>query len=199
MKLFIYFNGRKPDNNRYEFKAKIRIMKNLLFLTLIIISIGCNKADFDIENPDVEKFVQEIKEGSYDNYHIGKNKEQLWLLMPSFTEKHIPLLIKYATDTTHLNAYPINPASSRMPYPKGYAILGECLLWTVEGIRNGKKYGSLDPFLIDNSKDEKEKLKGINGKEVMQVQETYKKWWNEYQSSNWRDVNPLEKTTYLWF
>lgn len=174
-------------------------MKNLFLLTAIIFSMGCNNPDYDIENPDVEKFVQQIKDGSYDNYHIGENREKLWLQMPNFTEEHIPLLIKFSTDTTHIHSFPINPVSSRSPYPIGYGILGECLLWTVEGIRNGTKYGSLDPILIDNSKEEVEQYGGINGIEVLKVQELYENWWNEYQSSNWRDVNPLEKTKYKWF
>lgn len=181
------------------YNLQIRIMKNLLFLTVIVFCIGCNKADFDIENPDVEKFVQQIKDGSYDNYLIGENGEKLWLLMPNFKEEHIPMLIKYSTDTTHINSFPTNPVSSRKAYPKGYGILGECLLWTVEGIRNGTKYGSLDPYLIDNSKEEMERYTGVNGSEVLKVQELYENWWNEHQSSNWRDVNPLEKTTYAWY
>ncbi|MGQ8338523.1 DUF4943 family protein [Sunxiuqinia sp. A32] len=175
----------------------------MLFVAIVLIfsCVSCEKEDFDINKPDVGKFVQQIKNGTYDNYYVNENGEKLWLLMPEFNEEHIQLLIEFSSDTTHIHAYPLNSLSSRTPYPIGrdYAILGECLLWSVEGIRNQMGYGSLDPYLIDDARDESERYKGINGNEVLQVRELYKDWWDEYQTSNWREINPLEGTTYRWF
>ena len=67
--------------------------------------------------------------------------------MPNFTERHIQSLIDFSKDTSHIATYPFNPISSRtsFPYGRNHCILGECLLWTVEGIKNGYGYGSLDP------------------------------------------------------
>lgn len=176
-------------------------MKNLLLVAVVIFCVSCGKEDFNTNKPNVEKFVQQIKNGSYNNYHVGENGEKLWLRMPEFTEEHIQLLIEFSSDTTHINVYPINPISSRTPYPNGrnYGFLGECLLWTVEGIRNGMGYGSLDPYLINYAKDEKERYNGVNGNEVLKVREFYKGWWDEYQTSNWKDIDPLEGKTYNWF
>ena len=124
-------------------------MKKLFFSAiLILLCIGCEKDKFDIDDPDVAVFVNKLKSGTYDYYERGETGENLWLLMPEFTPDHISSLIDFAYDTTHISDFPVNPVSSRRPYPEGreYFILGECLLWTVEGVRNGNRYGSLDPF-----------------------------------------------------
>ena len=175
--------------------------KLILFAALTLSFFSCEKDKFDVGNPDVEQFVYQIKTGTYSCYEKGESGEDLWLLMPDFTERHIQSLIDFANDTTHITAYPFNPISSRTPYPYGrnYAILGECLLWTVEGIRNGYKFGSLDPYMIDTSRIESERYKGLNGIEILIVREIYKNWWNTYNKTDWKYKNPLEKTTYIWF
>ena len=110
-------------------------MKKLFFSAiLILLCIGCEKDKFDIDDPDVAVFVNKLKSGTYDYYERGETGENLWLLMPEFTPDHISSLIDFAYDTTHISDFPVNPVSSRRPYPEGreYFILGECLLWTVE-------------------------------------------------------------------
>ncbi len=176
-------------------------MKNLLFFFLILFSASCEKDNFNIGNPDVEKFVNQIKTGTYSKYEKDENGENLWLIMPGFTEKHIPSLIDFSKDTSHITAYPYNPISSRTPFPYGrdYSILGECLLWTVEGIRNGNGYGSLDPYLIDTSLIESERHKGLKGSDILIVRDFYFDWWTNYKDSDWMTKNPLENTSYLWF
>jgi hypothetical protein len=77
--------------------------------------------------------------------------------------------------------------------------LGECLLWTVEGIRNGYGYGSLDPFLIDTVLAESERYKGLNGDEILIVRDIYKNWWDNFKDNDWKDINPLGETSYRWF
>ena len=177
-------------------------MRRLSFITiLILLCIGCEKDKFNIDNPDVEIFVKQLKNGTYDCYEKGETGENLWLLMPKFTRRHIQSLIDFAKDTTHITDFPINPISSRRPFPEGrdYFILGECLLWTVEGIRNGYGYGSLDPFLIDTSKAESERLKGLKCIEILIVRDIYKDWWNNYKDNDWKGKNPLGETSYRWF
>ena len=175
--------------------------KLIFFAALTLFCLSCEKDRFNVEDPDVEQFFYQIKTGTYSCYEKGENGENLWLLMPNFTERHIQSLIDFAKDTTHIRAYPYNPISSRTPYPYGrdYAILGECLLWTVEGIRNGYKFGSLDPYMIDTSRIESERYKGLNGYEILIVREIYKDWWNTYNKKDWKNKNPLEETTYIWF
>jgi hypothetical protein len=177
-------------------------MRRLSFIAiLILLCIGCEKDKFDIDNPNVEIFIKQLKNGTYDYYEKGENGENLWLLMPKFTRSHIQSLIDCSKDTSHITNFPINPISSRTPFPEGreYFILGECLLWTVEGIRNGYGYGSLDPFLIDTALTESERLKGLKCIEILIVRDIYKDWWNNFKDNDWEDINPLGETSYRWF
>jgi hypothetical protein len=177
-------------------------MRKLLILFLIgICCFSCKKDDFDTEHPDVTKFVSQLRKGTYNQYEMGVNGERLWLKMPKFTEVHIPALIELSKDTTHIAKFPVNPLSSRYPFPEGrdYSILGECLLWAVEGIINSSGYGSLDPYLINTTLPEAIRHKGISGAEILTVRELYKNWWNSYGDKDWKNHPPLEGTPYRWF
>lgn len=177
-------------------------MNRLSFIAvLVLLCISCKKEKFDVDNPNVAVFVEQLKSGTYDFYEKGETGENLWLLMPKFTQNHISSLIEFAKDTSHILDFPVNPISSRRPFPEGreYFILGECLLWTVEGIRNGNGYGSLDPFLIDTSLNESERYKGLTGYEILLVREIYKQWWLDYRDTEWQDKNPLGETSIKWF
>ena len=176
-------------------------MKNLLLIAfLTLFCIGCAK-EFHLENPDVGTFVKQLKTGTYDQYEKGENGEVLWLLMPEFSRDHIQSLLDYSNDTSHIQEFPINPISSRRPFPEGrdYFILGECLLWTVEGIRNGYGYGSLDPFLIDTARTASKRYEGLTGAEIILVRDLYLDWWDDCKNSDWQNQNPLGKTSYRWF
>jgi hypothetical protein len=175
-------------------------MKNLLFITILTISFfGCERDEFDPDNPDVVKFVQQLKNGTYECYKKGDNGEKLWLIMPKFKEDHIGSLLAFSKDTAHINKFPVNPLSSRTPFPgdRDYFILGECMLWTVEGIRNDSGYGSLDPYLIDTTSTEANK--GLKGSEILTVRGSYQVWWSNFKDGNWKEENPLEVTPYRWF
>lgn len=178
-------------------------MKRLSFIPLLLLlfCIGCEKNNLDLNNPDVAIFVKQLKLGTYDYYEKGETGENLWLLMPKFNQNHISSLIEFAKDTTHITNFPVNPLSSRSPYPeeRDYFFLGECLLWTVEGIRNDRGYGSLDPYLINTSLTESERYKGLEGSEILIVRAIYKDWWDTLKEDNWKDKNPLEGTLYGWF
>ncbi len=177
-------------------------MKKLFVLAVLsAVFFSCAKGDLDIHNPDVEVFVQQLKDGTYNNFEKGEDGENLWFLMPNFTEDHIATLIDKAKDTSHINYFPINPISSRSPYPqdRDYFILSECLLWVVEGIRNGTGFGSLDPFLIDNSRDEVTRYKGLTGEEILGVRDLYDSWWNAHNDGDWESVDPLGDSSYRWF
>lgn len=181
---------------------KLTIMKKLLILIILtVICISCEKNEFDPNNPNVEKFVNQIKNGTYNCYKKGEKGEDLWLLMPVFTEYHIQSLIELSKDTTHIVIFPTNPFSSRRALPGGreYFILGECLLWTIEGIRNGTTYGSLDPFLIDTSLNASERIKGLKSKEILHVRDIYEEWWKDFKDKDWKNKNPLAETSYRWY
>jgi hypothetical protein len=175
--------------------------KILLFTFIAFLFVSCDKEEFDINNPDVKLFVQQLKNGTYNCYEKGQNGENLWLQMPKFSEKHIQSLIDFAKDTSHVANFPINPISSRMPTPNGrdYFILGECLLWAVEGIRNNNGFGSLDPYLIDMALSDGERPRGITSSQILIVKEIYNDWWSSFKDKDWKNANPLSNTSYAWF
>ena len=175
-------------------------MKKLLFITIVtLFCFSCERNEFDPNNPDVVKFIKQLKNGTYDCYEKGENGEKLWLIMPKFKKGHIESLIYFSKDTTHINHFPVNPISSRSPFPndRDYFILGECLLWTVEGIRNGSGFGSLDPYLIDTTSIGE--LKGLKGSGILIVRDSFQVWWSNFKDSDWKERNPLDGTPYRWF
>ena len=162
------------------------------------INITDNTNGFDVNNPDVALFVSQLKAGTYSCYRTDIYSQYLWLAMPKFTATDIPALLEYAKDTTFITHFPSNPASSRTPYPSGRSnfILGECLLWIVEGIRTNTAYPSLDPYLIDTAKNS---TSGLSKSEILGVRDLYYKWW--WGSSImewWLRTPPLNGTTYTW-
>lgn len=172
----------------------------ILVVTISFLFFGCEKDKFDLNNPDVKQFVTQLKNGTYDCYEIGENGEKLWLKMPNFTKDHISSLLQFSKDTSHILNYPVNPVSSRSPLPieRDYFILGECLLWTIEGIRNNSVFGSLDPYLIDLDRPENEVYKGLKAKEILTVRTLYEIWWNNYKNNSWQKTNPLEGSHFRW-
>ena len=95
--------------------------------------------------------------------------------------------------------FPTHPLSSKYTNPK---ILNECLLWTIEGIRLGNKYPSLEPCLIDTSTySELTGSSRLSEKELIEVSEIYINWYNEYKknpSEILKTKKLLENTTYKW-
>ena len=178
------------------------MMKKISFIIFLIIVItGCSKDKFNIEKPDVDVFVRQLKSGTYNCWEKGAKGENLWLQMPAFNPDHISALLELAIDTSHIYEFPINPISSRRPFPEGreYFILSECLLWIVEGIRNGSGYGSLDPFLINTALIESERFKGLKCNDILIVRDIYKEWWDSLKDDDLQYKNPLESTSYRWF
>jgi hypothetical protein len=169
------------------------IMKTIaFFLTLgILLLISCTKDDFDMHDPDVDKFVSIVRDGNYF--------EEVGYELPDFTMKHIARLLYYSKDTSMIDEFPTNPLSSKYTTPK---ILNECLFWTIDGIRFANKYPSLEPCLIDTSDfSEIEGYFRLSGRELIDVADLYLNWYDEYktnQSEVLRTKNIFENTTYRW-
>lgn len=175
--------------------------KTLIFAALFLFCMSCEMGDFNVENPDVEKFVQQITNGTYDKYEFGENGEKLWTNMPHFKEENIPLLLGYSMDTTLIcpcHHFPINPISSIPPHRvdngKDCMLIGEYLLWCVEGIIEGSAFPSLTPILENQNKGHER----LNGKEILEVRTLYQDWWEEYSKSGNTSKLPLEGTIYQW-
>ena len=185
-----------------SFKKNI-VMKNLSILAaLILFCVSCEKDHFNINNPNIEQFVQQIKNGTYNQYELGENGEKLWTIMPDFKKEHIPLLLDFATDTSLVcpcNHFPTNPVSSIPPYRiydnKECIMLGEYLLWCAEGIIENKDFASLTPILINHNYSAEKRL---SGKDILEVRKMYQDWWVEYGPSEYTNELPLEGTNYSW-
>jgi Domain of unknown function (DUF4943) len=167
-------------------KAKLFFL-NLGLIGLIITS--CQN-DFDLNNPDVDQFVGLLKTGTYFN----KVGDQL----PNFKIYQIDRLTFYLKDTSVIKMFPVNPISSMLTAPK---ILNECLLWTIDGIRLGRKYPSLEPCLKDTSRSKSTGYRRLSGKELIAVSEIYTTWYNEYKrnpSETLRVKNLLKTNALRW-
>ncbi|MCF3111729.1 DUF4943 domain-containing protein [Niabella sp. CC-SYL272] len=171
--------------------------KWILLAGIIIVLMGCKKERLDVGNPDVERFVQQLKNGTFNLYERNEKGERLWLQTPRFGPEHIAALIALSKDTTHIQKFPTNPMSSRSPFPEGrnYFILGECLLWLVNGVRGAS---SLAPYLIDTSKGVNERYKGITSTEILMLSNRYRQWWSEYKNGDWKTNSALSGTSYIW-
>ena len=166
----------------------------LLIISLSVIWLmvtSCQKDEFDMKSPDVDQFVSILKSGNYF--------EKVGYDLPNFSDKHIERLLFYLKDTTSLNEFPTHPLSSKHTNPK---ILCECLFWTIDGIRLGSKYPSLEPCLLDTSTYSD--LTGyirVSGKKLIEISNLYINWYNEYKKNpteTMKKKNLFENTPYKW-
>ena len=176
--------------------------KLIIFVISIAFYISCEKDNSNVDNPDIEKFVQQLKNGTYNTYKLGEKGENLWAIMPDLKKEHIPLLLSHAKDTSLISPcghFPVNPVSSIPPYRvnnnKQSIMLGEYILWCIEGVIKGNTYASLTPILVNKNHEVYERLYGI---EILEVRKMYQEWWNKYGSNGNSDNPPLKDSNYSW-
>lgn len=170
-------------------------MKRVIFYScLILLGLGLASCqdNFDLKDPNVDQFVSLLK---IDNYSSEVGQE-----LPNFSVQHIERLLFYSKDTTVLKMFPANPVSSKHTYPK---VLSECILWTIDGIRLGRKYPTLEPSLTDTLAYTSTKgYPRLTGKELMKVAEIYVSWYNDYKknpSDALKKKDLLANTSYKWY
>jgi Domain of unknown function (DUF4943) len=168
------------------------IMKNkLFFLLAVLCTITSCKDEFDMRNPNVDRFVSLLKDGSYIN-KVGHE-------LPDFRIEHIERLLFYSKDTSVVSFFPSNPISSKQTYPK---VLSECILWAIDGIRLERKYPSLEPRLKDTlAYNPTMGFPRLTGKELLKISDIYSKWYNDYKDSpsdSLKKQNLLGNTGYKW-
>lgn len=172
-------------------------MKGISVISLVFLCFACQKDDFDPENPDPARFVYQLKTGTYRVYERGEQGEKLWTRMPVFREKDVLPLLELSADTSVVcpcDHFPVNPVSS---LPAGRAgegeacmMMGEYLLWCVEGVIQGRAFGSLVPVLADTTDMTRKRL---TGSEILKVRELYLEW-----QSGKREAPPLKGTNLRW-
>lgn len=161
---------------------------------MLIYLNSCDKNDSEIaENKNVEQFIESLKTGTYES-----------ILLPEFTHKDIPALLKYRNNEQIITRFPQNPISS---YSMLECRLGMLVLWTIESIRAV----SIDcPYLIMNFPS-KNPILGLKHSEEYQVvvddlshdiaAKAYFDWWENNKGKNFNRFNhidPLKDTDYIW-
>lgn len=164
--------------------------------------LGCERNSFDVNNPDVEKFVKQLKDGTYNEFEQTEDGVRLWAKMPSFSKEDVPALISLSKDTdlvTPCDHFPVNPLSSMWPYRvvdgKECIMLGEYLLWCAEAVIEGMEYASLNPVLVNVNDSPVHRLSGT---EILSVREIYLDWWDQYGNLDDPGTHPLDGTGYEW-
>jgi hypothetical protein len=179
--------------NSENFKTMKKIA--LLGFTLIMFLFSCNKKDDvgDINNIEVEKYIELLKAGEYEFWEL-----------PPFTAEDIPALLQYRNETQMITRFPRNLLSSYgMPECK----LGMYVLWTVESIRavaiKSKyltgRFPTQNPVLFIRTSDG---LQMDNTDESHTVAaKAYFDWWEENKHKDFdvfKNIDPLAETDYRW-
>jgi uncharacterized protein DUF4943 len=100
----------------------MKTLRTLIVCIFLTSFLGCdNDESEDLNNVDVDRYIELLKEGKYDS-----------LELPEFTYKDVPALLEYRNEIQMIKDFPINEVSSLwLPECK----LGMYVLWTVESIR----------------------------------------------------------------
>lgn len=171
----------------------MKTLKILLFCVSLISILGCNKNESeDLRNLDVEKYVEQLKNGEYESFDL-----------PAFTYKDIPALLEYRNETQIITNFPHNGISSLwMPE----CSLGMYVLWTIESIRAVVidseyligRFPSQNPVV-----QKREDWSDIERGEEIQliISKAYFDWWEENKNksfNNFKNIDPLSSTEYRW-
>lgn len=167
-----------------------------LFVLLSFSFVACSEETFDYNNPNVDLFVKQLKEGRYSTENSeGEN------VVPLFTVENIESLLKYAEDLTLIPAFPLATVS----YSAGGKLrLGECILWTIETIRLGQN-ASMGCKMVHADADNYEGIYFLSDEEVMDAAARYRRWWEtrKYPRTMWTIDpcydEPLCGSGYMWW
>lgn len=163
-----------------------------VLLLFLLVFAGC-KEEFESPNMSVERYIELLKAGKYDDSAL-----------PAFSSEDIPKLLSFRNESQIIANYPIYPLSSSLA---GECTLGMYVLWTVESIRaksvdNAYLMGgfpSQQPMVM-----KKENFEYIEQNQEVQkeVADSYFNWWESNKNqdlSEFDDSDPLESTDYRWF
>jgi hypothetical protein len=166
-------------------------MKTKLFftiLTVLSVSFGCKKLDSN--NPDVESYIDQLKNGKYSPFEL-----------PEFSTSDISALLIYRNDTTTIRNVPASPISS---YLMMKCKLGMIVLWNIESIRaveiNSEKligrFPSQNPLLA--LRDDPS-VWAFDEDSHLTAAKAYYDWWKSNPLfTNKMKIDPLKDTKYVW-
>jgi len=134
--------------------------------------------------PHVDKLFRSMRENKYDRNDF-----------PPLTWQDIPSLMELADSDRELTSFPCNPLSSSIQF--GGCREGVVALWLVDGIRQGKKFPSLNCYCHKGDTDTR-KDGGQIHKELAQA---YRAWWKKAEQEGpfrGSQLDPLEGTDLRW-
>jgi hypothetical protein len=160
----------------------------LLVLSLSFFLIGCEKQD--INNPEVENYVDLLKSGQYNLPDL-----------PEFQPSDIPALLIFRNDTASITNFPKNGISS---FWIRKCKLGMYILWTIESIRaveiNSEyligRFPSQNPALA--LRDDPATLVFDNESHLATAKAYYDWWRSNPIFKNKMKIDPLKDTKYIW-
>ena len=176
-----------------------KIIHNWLLLLLVSFTftwVSCTAETLDIENPDVDLFVKQLKSGT-----LAVNEETGMVSMPNFTTDDIEGLLRYAEDLSEISSFPLAPVSY---LAGGKPRLGECMLWVIESIRLGRN-ASLGCRMVRKDAVNYEGIYFLNDDELLDAAACYRKWWNSVNHADGLSVidtsggEPLADSGYMWW
>lgn len=158
---------------------------------------SCDKSESqDLDNIDVEKYIELLKSNKYD-----------FLGIPAFSSNDIESLLEYRNDNTIINRFPTNLISSYAPVEPEYTIR-VLVLWTIESIRVSSfnsenlmgEFPSQNPFL-QTRKSPPEWVLDYNSEAYNVLSQVYYDWWENNKDkdfSEFKEIDPLSNTEYRW-
>ncbi len=180
----------KNENCLNHFKScKTTIANKVILLLLLCVGafVSCSE---DNEEKTVNQFVNQVKENKYINDTL-----------PWFSSDAIPVLLESADNFDKITYFPVNPLSSYYP---AKLTIGECLLWTIENIR--QNYGNYQKISFPSFVPEL-KLKNdinsqyLNDSQLSEVYNLYYNWWYNNTSKDFEEIrltDPLRDSPYAW-
>lgn len=169
----------------------------LMALACVLSTLAaCSEEILDFNNPDVEIFVKQLKDGK-----LTTRSEGTAGTMPKFRMEDIGDLLDYADDMSVIPAFPLAPVS----YSAGGKLrLGECILWTVETIRLGH-IASMGCKMVHTDAEDYEGIYFLSDEEVLDAVQLYRRWWEsrKYPRTMWTIDpcydEPLCGSGYMWW
>ena len=169
----------------------------LMLVSLALTWVSCSEEALDMENPDVDLFVKQLKTGT-----LAVNEQTGTVIMPQFTTDDIEGLLRYAEDLTEIPSFPLAPVSY---LAGGKPRLGECVLWLVESIRLGGRNASLGYRMVRKDALNYEGIYFLTDDELLDAAAHYRRWWNGVNRSDGLSVvgisggEPLAGSNYRWW
>ncbi len=171
----------------------MKTVKILIFCISIIYFFSCDKNESeDLNNVDVARYVELLKEGKYDSPEL-----------PKFTYKDIPALLEYRNDTQMINDFPTNGISSLW---LAECKLGMYVLWTIESIRAVAidseyligRFPSQNPIV--QKREEPFDMDVENDVHEI-ISKAYYDWWEnnkDKEFNEFKHIDPLINTEFRW-